>query len=226
VIPVNHHLAKRKYVRGSCPQDDRVRNGMAASARPAQNGNRDGWLGTWAQRQVHYNPQQQPSLPTHIPGTPQPSERSARKARSAAAAKSQAQQQPEGSTTAGGGGSSGVDAAAAGPRRSIEEASQAAEEVQGESPGPAGHPEESDTLADDEEGLRQAAWRWHFNRRWAQEQARQMDPEYGRQVCADKAATAQLCALNSMLLLSSCLSTFTFILSCKMMSLIMYHKRQ
>ena len=40
----------------------------------------------------------------------------------------------------------------------------------------------ADLLAEDEDALRQAAWRWRFNRRWAQEQARQMDPEYGRQV--------------------------------------------
>ena len=34
-----------------------------------------GWLGTWANRQVHYSKAQQPqpSLPAHIPGTPQPS---------------------------------------------------------------------------------------------------------------------------------------------------------
>ena len=36
----------------------------------------------------------------------------------------------------------------------------------------------ADLLAEDEDALRQAAWRWRFNRRWAQEQARQMDPEY------------------------------------------------
>lgn len=42
----------------------------------------------------------------------------------------------------------------------------------------------ADTLAEDEDALRQAAWRWRFNRRWAQEQARQMDPDYGRQVPA------------------------------------------
>ena len=40
----------------------------------------------------------------------------------------------------------------------------------------------ADLLAEDEDALRQAAWRWRFNRRWAQEQARQMDPDYGRQV--------------------------------------------
>ena len=41
----------------------------------------------------------------------------------------------------------------------------------------------ADALAEDEDALRQAAWRWRFNRRWAQEQARGMDPDYGRQVC-------------------------------------------
>ena len=40
----------------------------------------------------------------------------------------------------------------------------------------------ADLLAEDEDALRAAAWRWRFNRRWAQEQARQMDPDYGRQV--------------------------------------------
>ncbi len=40
----------------------------------------------------------------------------------------------------------------------------------------------ADALAEDEDALRQAAWRWRFNRRWAQEQARGMDPDYGRQV--------------------------------------------
>ena len=40
----------------------------------------------------------------------------------------------------------------------------------------------ADLLAEDEDALRTAAWRWRFNRRWAQEQARQMDPDYGRQV--------------------------------------------
>ncbi len=47
---------------------------------------------------------------------------------------------------------------------------------------PTGRSEESDMLGDDDEKLRQAAWRWRFNRRWAQEQARQMDPKYGLQV--------------------------------------------
>lgn len=48
----------------------------------------------------------------------------------------------------------------------------------------------ADLLAEDEDALRQAAWRWRFNRRWAQEQARQMDPEYGRQVAPCQLLTA------------------------------------
>jgi hypothetical protein len=48
----------------------------------------------------------------------------------------------------------------------------------------------ADLLAEDEDALRQAAWRWRFNRRWAQEQARQMDPEYGRQVAHCRLFTA------------------------------------
>lgn len=46
----------------------------AASSRGQQNEEQGkNWLGTWAKRQVHYA---QPSLPAHIPGTPQASDRS------------------------------------------------------------------------------------------------------------------------------------------------------
>ena len=56
--------------------------------------------------------------------------------------------------------------------------------AEGQSPqAPSLHSRDSaDALAEDEDALRQAAWRWRFNRRWAQEQARGMDPDYGHQV--------------------------------------------
>lgn len=34
--------------------------------------------------------------------------------------------------------------------------------------------------ADDEDRVRDAAWRWRFGRRWAAEQAKQFDPDYGK----------------------------------------------
>ena len=55
-------------------QDDRAQSCKAASTRGNQGG--DDWLGTWAKRQVHYAQPPPPSLPAHIPGTPQPSDRS------------------------------------------------------------------------------------------------------------------------------------------------------
>ena len=62
--------------------------------------------------------------------------------------------------------------------------SRAAAAAEGRSPeAPSARSKDSaDLLAEDEDALRAAAWRWRFNRRWAQEQARQMDPDYGRQV--------------------------------------------
>ena len=79
----------------------------------------------------------------------------------------------------------------------------------------------ADALAEDEDALRQAAWRWRFNRRWAQEQARGMDPDYGRQVrppplpyaahSKQKApafcAQYVYCKIHNMLLLGSCSAT-------------------
>ena len=167
---------------------------MTAAARPEQHGHGIDWLGTWAKRQVHYNPQPQPSLPAHIPGTPQASDRSARSRISASAKKARDQPRSQGSlgpASAGNGaagGSGGIGSAVKPvaeqiPQDVAPEVAAGDGSLEGASPEcPMGSSEESDTLADDEEGLRQAAWRWRFNRRWAQEQARQMDPEYGRQV--------------------------------------------
>ena len=49
-----------------------VRASRAQDRRKSRDG--PGWLGTWANRQVHYSKGKppQPSLPAHIPGTPQP----------------------------------------------------------------------------------------------------------------------------------------------------------
>ena len=126
-------------------------------------------LGTWAHRQTRFDrgdkpprakPSRQPSLPAHIPGTPQEPERAPAVpalANPASGKRSRAQ--------AGGG-----------DRGAAEQALAA---------GPRGVTEESGDGDEDEAAIRQAAWRWRFNRRWVQEQARQLDPEYGRQVrCA------------------------------------------
>lgn len=60
--------------KGFSLQEDRAQSCKAASTRGDQGGN--DWLGTWAKRQVHYAQPPPPSLPAHIPGTPQPSDRS------------------------------------------------------------------------------------------------------------------------------------------------------
>ncbi len=54
-----------------CAQQD-PRGSRAPDRRKSKDG--PGWLGTWANRQVHYSQGKppQPSLPAHIPGTPQP----------------------------------------------------------------------------------------------------------------------------------------------------------
>ncbi len=62
----------------------------------------------------------------------------------------------------------------------------------------------ADMLAEDEDALRQAAWRWRFNRRWAQEQARGMDPDYGRQVSFALPASAKCPACGGILLKDTC----------------------
>ncbi|CAL8467141.1 g6677 [Coccomyxa elongata] len=153
-------------------QDDRAQSCKAASTRGNQGGN--DWLGTWAKRQVHYAQPPPPSLPAHIPGTPQPSDRSVarRPLRSTDGEGNDAAKCADDTATT-----------SIGPENSEEGAAEEGrEEAEGElSSQPTGQSEESDTLADDEEKLRQAAWRWRFNRRWAQEQARQMDPQYGLQ---------------------------------------------
>ena len=140
----------------------------------AANGGGGGPLGTWAHRQTRFDrgdkpprakssqPARQPSLLAHIPGTPQEPERAPAApalANPASGKRSRAQ--------AGGGDCGAAEqalAAAGGPRESAEESGDGDE---------------------DDAAVRQAAWRWRFNRRWVQEQARQLDPEYGRQVrCA------------------------------------------
>ncbi len=61
-------------------QEDRAQSCKAASTRGAQGGEKgNDWLGTWAKRQVHYKQPPPPSLPAHIPGTPQPSDRTVRR---------------------------------------------------------------------------------------------------------------------------------------------------
>ena len=53
-------------------QDAALKGGQAQERRKSREG--AGWLGTWANRQVHYSKGRppQPSLPAHIPGTPKP----------------------------------------------------------------------------------------------------------------------------------------------------------
>ena len=125
-----------------------------------------GLLGTWTRRQTRFDrgakpsaalPPRQPSLPAHIPGTPQLPER---------APSALGLGEPAGRR-----GRGGVGAAAPGAERAA--AGKGA---------PEGELGEGD---DEEAAVRQAAWRWRFSRRWVQEQARQLDPEYGRQARPD-----------------------------------------
>ncbi|EIE26801.1 hypothetical protein COCSUDRAFT_59309 [Coccomyxa subellipsoidea C-169] len=158
-------------------QEDRAQSCKAASTRGAQGGEKgNDWLGTWAKRQVHYKQPPPPSLPAHIPGTPQPSDRTVRR-------------RAPGREGGGSGDSAKRKNSGEGATRMDSDACNGADDGAGAAKGedeagadqPTGRSEESDTLGDDDEKLRQAAWRWRFNRRWAQEQARQMDPEYGLQ---------------------------------------------
>lgn len=145
----------------------------------AANGGSGGALGTWAHRQTRFDrgnkpprakasqPARQPSLPAHIPGTPQEPERAPAApalANPASGKRSRAQ---------AGGGDRG-----------------AAEQALAAAGGPRGSAEECGDGDEDDAAVRQAAWRWRFNRRWVQEQARQLDPEYGRQV---RSAAQRIC---------------------------------
>ncbi len=177
----------------------------------AANGGSDGFLGTWADRQTRFDRggkppagrrpsmTRQPSLPAHIPGTPQELERppasltlarpnpaNGKRSRGAAGKGDGAcaSQQAD--------GGAGQGAADANHNRNPAKASQAAS---GE-----GDEEEAE--------VRQAAWRWRFNRRWVQEQARQLDPEYGLQVNICGAHTHEGYPLAENGLFSSLMSSY------------------
>ena len=147
----------------------------------AANGGSGGLLGTWAHRQTRFDrsektrakpsqPARQPSLPAHIPGMPQEPERAPAAPalpNPASGKRSRAQ-------------ANGVDGGEA-AGQALTTAGVAREST-----------EESGDGDEDDAAVRQAAWRWRFNRRWVQEQARQLDPEYGRQV-----RFAALCAVKA-----------------------------
>ncbi|KAK9843420.1 hypothetical protein WJX81_001473 [Elliptochloris bilobata] len=139
----------------------------------ANGGGGGGLLGTWANRQTRFDDKprakpSKPSLPAHIPGTPQEAERPPA---TLALANPSNGKRGRGRTEGKAGGSGG---AANGAAERMGECEVAPE-------GPGGVMAESGEGDEDEAAVRQAAWRWRFNRRWVQEQARQLDPEYGLQ---------------------------------------------
>ena len=168
-------------------QEVRRQSGQHAGGLGAQG--RADHLGTWTQRQVHYKQLPAPSLPACIPGTPQaqaPSTGSKPKRRSPGEQRSNgggaaalpgageygAGANGGGGACGGGGGGGGGNAAETGVSRELSEAEARRTSQQGTGPSGRGEHGEEGTPVEDEEGLRQAAWRWRFNRRWAQEQAR------------------------------------------------------
>lgn len=196
-------------------QEERVQSGRHAGTTGHASG-MPGWLGTWTKRQVHYRRQPPPSLPARIPGTPQQTDADARPAPKPGPAEqprngyhpSAAASPPPGAPPPDAGAAAAAESTTemAPPPNNVAEPvltererraaalARAASEGGANGRGGMARKGSGDALADDEEGLRQEAWRWRFNQRWAQEQVRAL--------CLPAAA---LCPAQRPLLCCSCM---------------------